>query len=166
MLSTFLALSFSYAAEGRDYAEEMHAWLWLTQRSGVKAEAEWRDGHVYRAYCQGLDDDDLEHVARLHWADKVLISGDKLNAQSPNLLIGMKRLRFLPLWGDQFKPLFTGTSPPTFTVNRPDVKLRLYWSRDDTAMVGEKGQSSAEDFMEEQRREDLAKPVPSKASFQ
>jgi hypothetical protein len=165
MLSTFLALSFSYAAEGRDYAEEMHAWLCLTQRRTVKAEAEWRNGHVYRAYLTGLDNDDLEYVARLHWAIKVLVSGDKLNAQSPNLLIPMKRLRFLPLWGDQFEPLFKGPSPPTFTVNRPDVRLRFYQSRDDLAVQGEKVQNGVEDWEDEERQKDLAN-LPRLASFQ
>jgi hypothetical protein len=166
MLSTFLSLSLVYANEAIDYAEEMHAWVCLTQRSTVKAEAEWRNGHVYRAYFTSLDDDDLLHVARLHWAVKVLISGDKLTVDSPLTLLAMKRLRFLPLWGDQFKPLFMGPMPPPFTINRPDVELRFYRSRDDLAVQGEKGQSRAEDFIDEERRKDLTNPPPPKASFQ
>src|SRR5581483_3558487 len=156
MLNTFLALSLTYAAETYDSIDEMRAWVSLTQRNTVKAEAEWRNGHIYRAYFTGLDDDDLEYVARLHWAVKVLISGDKLTVDSPLTLLAMKRLRFLPLWGDQFAPLFKGPMPPTFTVNRPDVRLRLYWSRDDLAVKGEKNQSRTDDWEDEQRRKDLA----------
>ena len=166
MLSTFLSLSLVYANECCDYADEMHAWVCLTQRSSVKVEAEWRNGHIYRAYFTGLDDDDLRHVACLHWAVKVLISGDKLTVNSPLTLVAMKRLRFLPLWGDQFAPLFKGPVPPTFTVNRPDVRLRLYWSRDDLAVKGEKNQSRTDDWEDEQRRKDLANPPPPKTSFQ
>ncbi|HZU35258.1 MAG TPA: hypothetical protein VFA18_05100 [Gemmataceae bacterium] len=66
MLSTFLSLVLICTNKAIDYADEMHAWGCLTQRSSVKAEAEWRNGQIYRAYCTGLDDDDLLHVARLH----------------------------------------------------------------------------------------------------
>jgi hypothetical protein len=127
----------------------------------VKAEAEWRDGHVYRAYLQGLDDDDLEYVARLHWAVKVLISGDKLTVHSPLRLVAMKRLRFLPLWGDQFDPLFMpGPNPTPFTVNRPDVQLRFHANRNNLAVGMEKNLSLCEDREDEERRKDLANPPP------
>ncbi len=165
MLNTFLALSLTYAAETYDSIDEMHAWVCLTQRRSVKAEAEWRNGHVYRAYFTGLDDDDLLHVARLHWAIKVLISGDKLTENSPLTLLAMKRLRFLPLWGDQFAPLFTRKSSPPFAINRLDVKRRLYWNRDD-AVNAEKIQNRVDDWVDERRRKDLTNPPPLIASFQ
>jgi hypothetical protein len=165
MLNTFLTLALVYANEAIDYADEMHAWVCLTQRSSVKAEAEWRNGHVYRAYFTGLDDDDLEYVARLHWAVKVLISGDKLTVNSPLTLVAMRRLRFLVMWGDQFKPYFRPGPPNAFVANRLDVLLRFYNNRDPDAIKAEKVGSVDEDHREERRRKELANP-PRLTSFQ
>ena len=123
MLSTFLSLVLICTNKAIDYADEMHAWVCLTQRSTVKAEPEWRNGHVYRAYFTGLEADDLRYVARLHWAVKVLISGDKLTVNSPLTLVAMKRLRFLAMWGDQFDPYFRPGPPNPFVANRAGVKL-------------------------------------------
>jgi len=50
-------------------------------------------------------------------------------------------------------------------VNRPDVRLRLHWSRDD-AIDREKSNGRDEDYNEEERRKDLANPPPRKVSSQ
>lgn len=161
MLRTFLILSFAHAGEALDRADERNAWTILThRRPAVKAEAEWRDGHIHRAYLTGLDDQDCLTVACLHWAVKVLASGKDLTPEGVLRLVPMKRLRYLSLWGDQFAPMFTGRTPPPFTVNRPDVKLRLYWNCDGFVVDAEKGQSILEDMAEEERRKDSANRPP------
>ncbi len=166
MLNAFLSLALVHANEAIDYADEMRAWVCLTQRSSVKAEAEWRNGHIYRAYFTGLEDDDLRYVVRLHWAIKVLISGDKLTVYSPLTLLPMRRLRFLVMWGDQFKPYFMPGPPDPFVANRPGMQLRFHMNRNKSVVQMEKGLSIFEDQDDEDRRKDLANAPPAPAAVQ
>jgi hypothetical protein len=120
MLKTFFVLAFSYAAEGREYGEEMLAWTELRYREWAVFRLE--HGHVVEEHLHhpktALTDDDLDRVAKLHRCRKLLVGG---TTTPHGLLTLFPKRRLKELWanGEQF----THESIQPFYRNRPDVDI-------------------------------------------
>jgi hypothetical protein len=130
MLNAFLVLCVPQAAECVDAGLEQVAWTRLEARGAVSVyrNAEGKlvtgkvNGHVTEAHLHQpwlkWTDDDLDDVARLQWARKVVVGGET-TPHGLLKLFPMKRLRDLWACGEQY----THESVRPFWLNRRDVMV-------------------------------------------